>query len=131
MRFYQFKVDEIVDDSNPNLELELDPKLAYALKNPHLFPVDINRADLHLLLRVPGIGPKSASLILSARRFSKLNSLHLKKIGVVMKRAKYFITCHELSGPTIQELTPLRLRTTLMQSERSKQLSDALQLSLF
>lgn len=131
LRFYQFKVDEIVNDVNPNLDLELDPKLGYALRNPHLFPVDINRADLHMILRVPGIGPKSARLILSARRFSKLNSLHLQKIGVVMKRARYFITCHELPSPSIQELTPLRLRTQLMQTERSKQLSDALQLSLF
>lgn len=131
LRFYQFKVDEIVNDSNPNLDLELDPKLGYALRNPHLFPVDINRADLHTILRVPGIGPKSAQLILSARRFSKLNSFHLQKIGVVMKRAKYFITCHELSSPSIQELTPLRLRTQLMQGERSKQLTDAMQLSLF
>lgn len=131
LRFYQFKVDEIVNDNNPNLDLELDPKLGYALRNPHLFPVDINRADLHMILRVPGIGPKSARLILSARRFSKLNSSHLQKIGVVMKRARYFITCHELPSPSIQELTPLRLRTQLMQNERSKQLTDAMQLTLF
>jgi len=131
LRFYQFKVDEIVNDNNPNLDLELDPKLGYALRNPHLFPVDINRADLHMILRVPGIGPKSAKLILSARRFSKLNSLHLQKMGVVMKRARYFITCHELPSPTVQELTPSRLRIQLLQSERSKQLSDAMQLSLF
>lgn len=131
LRFYQFKVDEIVNDNHPNLDLELDPKLGYALRNPHLFPVDINRADLHMILRVPGIGPKSANLILSARRFSKLNSLHLQKMGVVMKRARYFITCNELASSTIQEITPLRLRTQLMQTERSKQLSDAMQLTLF
>ena len=131
LRFYEFKVDEIVNDSNPNLDIELDPKLGYALRNPHLFPVDINRADLHTLLRVPGVGPKSAHLILSARRYSKLNSLHLQKMGVVMKRARYFITCNELTSPTIQEITPLRLRTHLMQTERNKQLSDAVQLSLF
>lgn len=131
LRFYQFKVDEIVNDNHPNLDLELDPKLGYALRNPHLFPVDINRADLHMILRVPGIGPKSANLIISARRFSKLNSLHLQKMGVVMKRARYFITCNELPSSTIQEITPLRLRTQLLQTERSKQLSDAMQLSLF
>lgn len=131
LRFYEFKVDEIVNDNNPNLDIELDPKLGYALRNPHIFPVDINRADLHLLLRVPGIGPKSARLIMSARRFSKLNSFHLQKMGVVMKRARYFITCHELSSPSIQEITPLRLRTQLMQTERSRQLSNAVQLSLF
>jgi predicted DNA-binding helix-hairpin-helix protein len=131
LRFYQFKVDEIVNDNHPNLDLELDPKLGYALRNPHLFPVDINRADLHMILRVPGIGPKSANLILSARRFSKLNSFHLQKMGVVMKRARYFITCNELTSSTIQEITPLRLRTQLLQTERSKQLSDAMQLTLF
>lgn len=131
LRFYQFKVDEIVNDNHPNLDLELDPKLGYALRNPHLFPVDINRADLHMILRVPGIGPKSANLILSARRFSKLNSLHLQKMGVVMKRARYFITCNELPSSTIQEITPFRLRTQLLQTERSKQLSDAMQLTLF
>lgn len=131
LRFYQFKVDEIVSESNPNLDLELDPKFGYALRNPHLFPVDINRADLHMLLRVPGIGPKSARLILSARRFSRLNSEHLRKIGVVMKRARYFITCNELPGPTIQELSPVRVRNTLLQTERKAQLADAFQLALF
>jgi putative DNA modification/repair radical SAM protein len=131
MRFYQFAVDEIVNNQNPNLDLELDPKLGYALRNPHLFPVDINKADLHLLLRVPGIGPKSARLILSARRFGKLNSQNLAKIGVVMKRARYFITCNELPAQTVLELTPARVRNIILQTERAKQLPDALQLGLW
>ncbi len=97
LRFYQFTVDEIVNKQFPDLDLECDPKLSYALRNFHLFPVDINRADYEMLLRVPGIGLKSARLIVKARKHGKLTSKHLKKIGVVMKRAQYFITCRELS----------------------------------
>ena len=110
MRFYSFKVDEIVSDSYPNLDLEIDPKLAYALRHPHLFPVDINRADYELILRVPGIGVKSAQKIISSRRYGRLNSENLRKIGVVLKRAKYFITCNELATLTIHETKPEVLR---------------------
>jgi predicted DNA-binding helix-hairpin-helix protein len=96
MRFYHFNADEILTPEQPFLDLEIDPKLAYAIRNLHLFPVDINRADYEMILRVPGIGVQSARMIVDARRFRRLNSLHLKKIGVVMKRAQYFITCNEL-----------------------------------
>ncbi len=107
MRFYQFTADEIVTDEHPNLDLELDPKLAYALRHPEKFPVDINRADYEMILRVPGIGVKSAQLIVASRRYARLNSEQLKKMGVVMKRAKYFITCNELAvHKTINELKP-------------------------
>ena len=71
LRFYQFKVDEIVDDSYPDLDLEIDPKLSWALRHPEQFPVDINKADYEMILRVPGIGVKSARLIIASRRFSK------------------------------------------------------------
>ncbi len=106
MRFYQFEVDEIVNDNFPNLDLELDPKLSYALRHPEMFPVDINRADYEIILRVPGIGVKSAQLIVASRRHGKLNSDQLKKMGVVLKRAQYFITCNELPTQTINELKP-------------------------
>lgn len=96
LRFYQFKVDEIVDDAYPDLDLEIDPKLSWALRHPEQFPVDINKADYEMLLRVPGIGVKSAKLIVASRRFSRLGFYELKKIGVVMKKAQYFITCKEL-----------------------------------
>ncbi len=131
LRFYQFKVDEIVNDSHPDLDLTFDPKLAYALRNPQLFPIDVNRAPVHLLLRIPGIGPNSVKRIVAARRFSKLNSENLRKIGVVMKRAQYFITCNELTSPTIQEIQPERLRNLLSLDGRKKNVSDALQLSLW
>ena len=69
LRFYQFKVDEIVDDAYPDLDLEIDPKLSWALRHPEQFPVDINKADYEMILRVPGIGVKSARLIIASRRF--------------------------------------------------------------
>jgi putative DNA modification/repair radical SAM protein len=93
MRFYGFKVDEIVSEVHPELDSELDPKAAYALRNPQLFPIDVNRASYHEILRVPGVGVKSAKKIVSARRHGKLRFEHLKKIGVVLKRARFFITC--------------------------------------
>jgi putative DNA modification/repair radical SAM protein len=122
MRFYFFKVDEIVNDTHPNLDLDFDPKLAYALRNPWLFPVDINKADYETILRVPGIGVKSAQLILSARRYGKINSGQLKKMGVVLKRAQYFITCNELSSPTVQDVRPEYLRTLLLEKPVTKKL---------
>jgi putative DNA modification/repair radical SAM protein len=106
MRFYQFKVDEIVNDEHPNLDLEIDPKLSYALRNPWMFPIDVNKAPFELILRVPGIGVKSAKLIVMARQYGRVNSMQLQKMGVVMKRAQYFITCNELSTLTINEMKP-------------------------
>lgn len=106
MRFYQFKVNEIVDDTYPDLDLEIDPKLSWALRHPEQFPVDINKADYEMILRIPGIGVKSAKLIIASRRYSKLGYYQLKKIGVVMKKAQYFITCSELPMRTVNEMTP-------------------------
>ena len=128
LRFYQFRVDEIVDDTHPDLDLEVDPKLAWALRHPEVFPVDINKADYELILRVPGIGVKSATLIVNSRRFGRVTSFHLKKMGVVMKKAKYFITCGELVSPTIQELHPENVRRLLV--PHSKRKADDRQLTL-
>ena len=119
LRFYEFKVDEIVDDAMPNLDLEIDPKLAWALRHPEYFPVDVNRADYELLLRVPGIGVKSAKMILVSRRFAPLSSEQLKKMGVVMKKARYFITCRELPFRTIQELSPAFVRHQLTRTKKT------------
>lgn len=115
LRFYNFKVDEIVDDSYPDLDLEIDPKLAWALRHPEAFPVDINRADYEMLLRVPGLGVKSAKMILTARRYSRLGTSHLKQIGVVLKKTQYFITCNELPTRTINEIKPENVRRILTQ----------------
>lgn len=130
LRFYRFKVEEIVDETSPNLDLEIDPKLAWALRHPEVFPVDINRADYDLLLRVPGIGVKSAKLIVASRRFSRLNATQLKKMGVVMKRAQYFITCRELPvAETVNELKPENVRTLLVQSPRKTETHGQLALN--
>ena len=96
LRFYDFSVDEIVNDEHPDLDLTVDPKLSWAIRNPQFFPVDINRASYQKILRVPGIGVKSAKLIVMARRHRKLNIEALKRIGVVLKRAQFFIVCHEM-----------------------------------
>jgi len=93
MRFYGFQAAEITDDASPNLDLEIDPKLGWALRNLHVFPVDINTADLHLILRIPGIGVGSAQKIVAARRFAHLHWDQLKKLGIAVNRAKYFLTC--------------------------------------
>ncbi len=93
LRFYDFTVDELLTQDRPNFNMMIDPKADWAVRHLELFPVEINRADYHLLLRIPGIGVKSAKRIVSARRFGALTFEDLKKIGVVLKRALYFITC--------------------------------------
>ncbi len=136
LRFYQFKVEEIVNDQYPDLDLEIDPKLSWALRHPEVFPVDVNTADYEMLLRVPGLGVKSAMLIVNARRYGKLTSFDLKKIGVVMKKAKYFITCHELASPLpgtilgVNELRPERLRAMLVSPQERKLAEKEQQLTL-
>ena len=115
LRFYHFDVEEIVDDAAPLLDLDIDPKLSWALRHPELFPVDPNRADYELLLRVPGVGLKSASLIVASRRFGRLGFAELKKMGVVMKKARYFLECRDLpAGQTVNELTPQGVRRLLL-----------------
>jgi putative DNA modification/repair radical SAM protein len=93
LRFYGYRADELLDESHPDFNTRLDPKCDWALRNLHYFPVEINKADYYMLLRVPGIGVRSAQRIMKARRVSSLGFDDLKKLGVVMKRARYFITC--------------------------------------
>jgi putative DNA modification/repair radical SAM protein len=130
-RFYRFKMDEIVNDSHPNLDLEIDPKLSFALRHPEFFPVDINKADYEVILRIPGVGPKSAEMIIHARKFGRITSDKLKRMGVVMKRAQYFITCGELGAMTVQEIKPEGLRKLFLEQVKPKRKMDALQLSLW
>lgn len=131
MRFYGFNADEITTNDQPNLDLEIDPKLSFALRNRHYFPVDINKADFEAILRVPGIGVQSAQRIVAARKHRRLNSYHLKKLGVVMKRAQYFITSNELPG-FIRDLSSTTLRQHIITQSRSKfKKNNDGQLSLF
>ena len=94
LRFYGFEAGELLSEKNPDFNLFLDPKADWALRHLEQFPVEVNCASYEELLRVPGIGVKSARRIVQARRSSRLEYQHLKKIGVVLKRAIYFITCN-------------------------------------
>lgn len=129
MRFYEFKATELVDDSHPDLDLDIDPKMGWALRHPEFFPVDVNTAPYEMILRVPGIGVKSAKLIVTSRRYGRLNSEQLKKIGVVMKRAQYFIACRELPMQTVNELTPQYIRRQVSQKHK-KAAAELLQYSI-
>ncbi len=93
LRYYHFQADELLSETRPDFNVFLDPKCDWALRHLEYFPVEINRADYKTLLRVPGIGAKSAKRIVTARRMNRLDFADLKKIGVVLKRALYFITC--------------------------------------
>lgn len=130
MRFYHFKAEEIANEAYPDLDLEIDPKLAWALRHPEKFPVDINKADYEMILRVPGIGVKSAKLILVSRRYGKLGSQQLQKMGIVLKKARYFITCQELPYQTIQEIHPDQVRKILTNKNTGRKREDSRQLKL-
>ncbi len=124
LRFYGFTAEEIAPE-NENLPLDIDPKCAWALRNMHLFPVEVNRAPLEVLLRVPGIGGRSAQKILEARKYTKLEFEHLKKMRVVLKRAQHFITANGKFYGTKNELA---VRGLLSVGEMN---AGAEQLSLF
>ena len=93
MRFYGFEAGELLSEERPNFNVLLDPKCDWALRHLEQFPVEINRASYQTLLRVPGIGVKSAQRIVKARRLGSLDFPDLKRMGVVLKRALYFVTC--------------------------------------
>ncbi|MCI9556666.1 MAG: putative DNA modification/repair radical SAM protein [Lawsonibacter sp.] len=101
LRYYHFQAEEILDEDQPNLDPRMDPKCCWALRHLDFFPVEVNRADYEALLRVPGLGVRSAHRILTARRMGPLNFEGLKRLGVVLKRAQYFLTC---SGRMMQGL---------------------------
>ena len=131
MRFYGFDVDELLNKNTPFLDLEVDPKLSWALRNPQYFPIDVNKASKTELARIPGVGLKSVHKILQARRFKKLTMEHLKSIGVALNRARYFMltatrTYHDL------ELNPSTVRARILSNSTSKFRNQTTnQLSLF
>ena len=119
MRFYGFKADEILEKNNPFLDLEVDPKMGWALRNITQFPVIIQNAALEMILRVPGIGVKSAHKIVQARRFQNLTMEHLKKIGVATNRAKYFISVNN-ENIHLKFLNALNLKEIILTDTKSK-----------
>jgi putative DNA modification/repair radical SAM protein len=119
MRFYGFKANEILEKNNPFLDLEVDPKMGWALRNITQFPVIIQNAPLEMILRVPGIGVKSAHKIVYARRFQNLSMEHLKKIGVSVNRAKYFISVSN-ENTHLKFLNALNLKEIILGDMKSK-----------
>ena len=117
LRFYDFKANEILDEKDPFVDPLLDPKTNWAIKNPHFFPIEINKATYKELLRVPGIGVTSAKRIVMTRKYSTIRYEHLKKLGIVIKRAKYFITVNgEFLG--FKKENPELIRNALMEKEK-------------
>ncbi len=131
LRFYGFSVQELLNESHPNLDIEVDPKLSWALRNLNHFPVDINSADKHILARIPGVGMRSVHKIINARSFRKLNWEHLKKMGVALNRARYFILCDSKYWER-RDLDAHRIKGMILQDSSGKfRNQHSGQLSLF
>lgn len=127
-RFYGFQINELVNDDHPNLDLDMDPKLAWALRNPHLFPIDVNTASYEMIVRIPGVGVQSAKKIVQARRHRRLRVEHIKKLGVAYKRAQYFMTCIDMPRAW-NDPEPEKIKSLLIGVEKPKLITN--QLSLF
>ena len=119
LRFYGFSVNEILDVNNPNLDMDIDPKLMWALRNLNHFPIDINKADARMLARIPGIGMGSVHKIISGRKYRNLNWEHLKKMGVALNRAQYFIICNSNDWER-RDLDANKIKGMILQSQHSK-----------
>lgn len=130
LRFYGFKVGDLLTENSPQLDMEIDPKLSWALRNMDLFPVDINTADYLLLIKVPGLGLSSAKKICQARRFGKLGWEQLKKMGVIINKVKYFLVCNK--GNEMRDWQPAQIRNFILSQSTSKYKPDfSPQLQLF
>jgi len=129
LRFYGFQINEILNTSFQQLDLEIDPKLSWALRNPQNFPVDINTADYWTIIRIPGVGRQSAMKIIQARKFGKLREHQVKKMGIAFNRAKHFMLCADSIIP-LGFMAMDQLRKTIVSNSTPKVLA-APQLSLF
>lgn len=131
MRFYGFHVNELLNDANPHLDVDIDPKLSWALRNLQFFPLDINVASYKMILRIPGIGVSSAKKIIQARKFGKLRIDQLKKIGVAYNRAKHFIKCAD-TPYQLKDYQGTQIKSFILAESQSKYLkNDVQQLILF
>lgn len=135
MRYYGFQAEELLSAQHPSFHEQLDPKCDWALRHMEIFPVEVNRAPYDMLLRIPGIGPKSALRIMQARRSGTVEFEHLKKMGVVLKRAHFFITCKGkmMYAVPLEESYIMRQLTDLNQKDnwQIQHQQDYRQLSLF
>ena len=131
LRFYGFGVKEILNDTHPNLDIDVDPKLSWALRNLSQFPIDVNTAEPRMLARIPGLGMNSVYKIINARKYRKLTFDHLEKIGVALNRAKYFMVC---SGNDYahKDLQAIQIKGLILQNSQGKFRNNySSQLSLF
>lgn len=119
LRFYGFDIRELLNKQYPNLDSDIDPKLSWALRNLHLFPIDVNKADKSMLARIPGIGMKSVHKILQARRHRKLNWDHLKAIGIAFNRAQYFMVCDSRYFER-KDRSAAQIKSLILQQSNSK-----------
>jgi predicted DNA-binding helix-hairpin-helix protein len=119
MRFYGFNVNELLNDANPHLDIDIDPKLSWALRNLQHFPVDINVANYKMILRIPGIGVSSAKKIVQARKFGRLRIDQLKKIGVSYNRARHFIQCADTPAQ-IRDYQSTQIKSFILADSQSK-----------
>ena len=125
LRFYGFSLHEILNNRFQNLETDVDPKLSWALRNLHLFPVDINRADYEMILRIPWLGVKSAKKIVAGRKFQHLSLEHLRQFGVALNRAKHFLVCVGWNGSR-RDWNAAQIKRQILAGDK-----QAAQLSLF
>jgi putative DNA modification/repair radical SAM protein len=119
LRFYGFQLNEILNPNFQELDLEIDPKLSWALRNPQLFPVDINKADYKMIIRIPGVGRQSALKIIQARKFGRLHEYQVKKMGIAFNRARHFMVCAD-SPFKLGYATMENVRAQILQKSVSK-----------
>ena len=131
LRFYGFRAEELLDEEHRNFDPRVDPKCSWALAHPHFFPVEVNQADYETLLRIPGVGVVSARRILSARRTGPLHTEDLRKLGVVMKRAQYFLTASGRMADGLRFNQDTLLHNLILSEQPSLPQPEVEQLSLF
>ena len=129
--FYGFRAEELLDEEHRNFDPRVDPKCSWALAHPHFFPVEVNQADYETLLRIPGVGEVSARRILSARRTGPLHTEDLRKLGVVMKRAQYFLTASGRMADGLRFNQDTLLHNLILTEQPSLPQPEVEQLSLF
>ena len=132
LRFYGYDVENLLDKNNPNFNVLLDPKADWALRHMDEFPKEINRVSYYDLLKIPGIGPKSARKIISSRKYFKIEFNDLKKMGISIKRAKYFILCNGkyFTNPSIFKNKFIE-QNLILEDKTKKIINTGIQLSLF
>ncbi|MGV4413705.1 putative DNA modification/repair radical SAM protein [Chryseobacterium sp. T1] len=132
LRFYDFKLDEILNPNFINLDMDIDPKLGWALRNPQFFPVDINTASYQEIIRIPGVGRGSAMKIIKSRQFGKLHEYQVRKMGISFNRAKFFMTCTDTPF-SLGNPSSLNIKKQILKNSKSKYQSKVPenQLSLF